>query len=185
MSLNVNIPRMIEINCLNCNKIFNTYPSLVLKYSRKFCSRACAWSYNSKKYSGNAHPNFKEKIDVKCSICDKPKKISPYMVNSFRYCSRKCKHIGQSKSMQGDKNYFWLGGVGEGTQRWGIGFTGNLKHRVRDRDNFECQICHLSQKDSDLKFVVHHRDLNPKNNSMDNLQFLCNSCHITLHDKLR
>ena len=43
-----------------------------------------------------------------------------------------------------------------------------------------CEICG-STKNVD----VHHMDFNPQNNSLDNLQRLCRSCHLKAHRKPR
>ena len=43
-------------------------------------------------------------ITIICYICKKKFKIFPYRKNTIKYCSRKCKHIGQ-KEQQG----FWKG----------------------------------------------------------------------------
>lgn len=44
--------------------------------------------------------------------------------------------------------------------------------------------CTLCGKEYDgTKFELHHRDLNRKNNNVENFQWLCNSCHKKIHYK--
>lgn len=57
----------------------------------------------------------------------------------------------------------------------------NRRQAALERDGYRCTLC-----GSQEQLVVHHRDgrgrnhPNP-NNELDNLQTLCNSCHITIH----
>ncbi len=46
-----------------------------------------------------------------------------------------------------------------------------IRNRILERDNYICQICYLYGN------VIHHIDYNKKNNIVDNLITLCNSCH--------
>ena len=57
-------------------------------------------------------------------------------------------------------------------------YGGNWLKKILDSP--ECNIC---KKEEDL--VVHHKDLNKKNNQFENLQTLCRSCHSRLHNYLR
>ena len=57
------------------------------------------------------------------------------------------------------------------------------------RDNFTCQFCGLTQKESLEKFKrrlsIHHKDRNRGNNNSDNLITICQLCHGKLHNKPR
>lgn len=60
-------------------------------------------------------------------------------------------------------------------------FGGN-KYLVLERDNFTCQKCHSNKK----MLVVHHIDgmgigKDYKNNNLNNLVTLCQSCHARIH----
>jgi hypothetical protein len=50
------------------------------------------------------------------------------------------------------------------------------KAQVKKRDGYECRQCGL-----DENLDVHHRDMNPENNKLDNLVTLCRSCHFKVH----
>jgi len=56
-------------------------------------------------------------------------------------------------------------------------FDRELREKVRERDNRECQHCGASL---DGRLHVHHIDTDKENNSMDNLVSLCSSCHKSL-----
>jgi len=55
-----------------------------------------------------------------------------------------------------------------------------LSVEVKKRDNYICHICYKGKGEGTRK-VAHHKDFNEKNNSLDNLITLCNSCHVKIH----
>ena len=73
------------------------------------------------------------------------------------------------KPMYGSDNPSWQGG--KSYEMYGFDWTDLLKHSIRTRDCFVCQICKKNG------WVVHHIDYNKKNNNPNNLITLCNSCH--------
>jgi len=56
-------------------------------------------------------------------------------------------------------------------------FNNSLKEKIRDRDNHECQKCHIKEKNLDRELNVHHIDYNKENCEEENLISLCQSCH--------
>jgi hypothetical protein len=107
--------------------------------------------------------------------------VTPWYVDIKKYCSRKCKAIIQSSFMSGSNNPSWHGGISEKWQRWGKNFTTHYKKQIKDRDNHTCQNCGVKEGRNRIKFVIHHLDNNPKNGKKSNLQLLCNSCHMSIH----
>jgi 5-methylcytosine-specific restriction endonuclease McrA len=82
----------------------------------------------------------------------------------------------------GEKSYLWKGGLTKKilySQDW----IETLKNIVRERDNYQCQICLIHQDELDRKLHVHHIDYNKKNCSEDNLISLCTSCHMKTNFK--
>lgn len=59
-------------------------------------------------------------------------------------------------------------------------WTKLLKHSIKLRDNFTCQLCGLIQQGNSFRdsFPVHHIDYNKVNCNSDNLITLCHKCHI-------
>lgn len=68
-----------------------------------------------------------------------------------------------------EKHPNWQGG--KSFELYGFDWTELLKHSIRTRDCFTCQICGKNG------FVVHHIDYNKKNCNPENLITLCRSCH--------
>lgn len=58
------------------------------------------------------------------------------------------------------------------------GFTNELKEMARDRANRRCERCNKKESECRRKLDVHHKDLNKRNNNIDNLEALCQSCHM-------
>ena len=61
---------------------------------------------------------------------------------------------------------------------------GNRKIYLKiDKDNFEwkCIKCNHIPKEDEMDLVVHHIDSNNRNNSIENLMILCQSCHNKIH----
>lgn len=57
----------------------------------------------------------------------------------------------------------------------------NIRRRILERDNYICQYCGVQRKDH---MQVNHIDGYPKNNSDDNLEVICSSCHKITHSGL-
>ena len=56
-------------------------------------------------------------------------------------------------------------------------FNNQLKEQIRQRDNYECQLCFINQEEMNERLIVHHIDFDKNNNSEFNLISLCRSCH--------
>ena len=57
-------------------------------------------------------------------------------------------------------------------------FVTRIKEKIRNRDDYICQFCGISQEKFIEKLSIHHINYNKKNNNMSNLISLCNSCHM-------
>jgi len=78
--------------------------------------------------------------------------------------------LGKSnEARKGSKSNFWQDG--KSFELYGFDWTNLLKHSIRTRDCFICQICKKHG------WVVHHIDYNKKNNNPNNLITLCSNCH--------
>jgi hypothetical protein len=76
--------------------------------------------------------------------------------------------------MSGENCHLWKGGIYlPYTEDW----TNTLKEAIKQRDNYQCQLCLISQEESERKLDVHHIDYNKNNCDPNNLITLCRSCH--------
>lgn len=57
-------------------------------------------------------------------------------------------------------------------------FHGERDRHVTNED--PCELCGMAYS-KDIAFELHHKDINRKNNTVENLQWLCPSCHRKVH----
>lgn len=81
----------------------------------------------------------------------------------------KSKPLGFKEKVSGKNHHNWKGG--KSFELYGLEWTDLLKHSIRTRDCFVCQICKKNG------WIVHHIDYNKFNNNPSNLITLCRSCH--------
>jgi hypothetical protein len=72
----------------------------------------------------------------------------------------------------------------EKINRKDYGWTLELRQKIRTRDNWCCTKCGKNQHHLRWVLCIHHIDLNPKNNSEDNLISMCRACHNAFHSSL-
>jgi protein-arginine kinase activator protein McsA len=76
-----------------------------------------------------------------------------------------------SERFSGEKHPQWLGGISY--EPYSPEFNDKTKERIRERDEYKCQVCSKEGKHLD----IHHIDYNKKNFADSNLISLCKSCH--------
>lgn len=113
------------------------------------------------------------------------RKISNSLMGNQRTLGKKLSEAHKrklSKANRGARSYLWRGGTS--FEPYGLDFTRVLKRAIRERDEFTCQLCGLSEDGRALS--CHHIDYDKTNNEPDNLISLCNSggCHTkTNHNR--
>jgi len=75
----------------------------------------------------------------------------------------------------GKNSLSWLGGIS--FEPYPIGWTRSHKKKIRERDNYCCKNCGITESSLNTKLSVHHIDYVKENISPDNLISLCNPCH--------
>ncbi len=150
--------KLVEANCIHCNKIILTRPDRV----KKFCSKLCK----------KIHRN----VEVKCTNCGKlTLKKKSALANSkheIYFCSRECKDFAQS--IKGGCEIIRPSHYGNG----GLHFYKSL---INKTDNPKCCDCGETKR---YTLCVHHIDSDRENNSVDNLEIVCANCHMKRHLKL-
>ena len=109
--------------------------------------------------------------------------------NKKRYCKdcgksiTKGSKLGRCKlcSTQGKLNPCYIEDL---IRDYPLEFNRILKEQIRVRDNQQCQICGILQKNYYRKLDVHHIDYDKDNLNQENLITLCSSCHVcTNHNR--
>jgi len=78
--------------------------------------------------------------------------------------------------MSGEKSPVWMGGVS--FLPYPPEFNNKLKHKIKKRDNFTCQLCGIKQYTYQ---AIHHIDYEKDNCSESNLITLCLSCNVKVN----
>lgn len=137
-------------------------------YSNKCCSKECASKLMKQMHT---------KTYTNCSYCGRNiiRKKSRIKKYANHYCNNECKnkHAGIIYTL--DKNNNWKGG--KSFEPYSIAFNKSLKDSIRKRDNYTCQICEYTSKQSGKTLCVHHIDYDKNNCNSNNLISLCRECH--------
>lgn len=91
----------------------------------------------------------------------------------------KCYAKWQEIHNKGRNNPAWLDGLSKAP--YSLEFSERLKEKIRERDNYKCQLCDAPAQEFERKFAVHHIDYNKKNNDSVNLITLCIYCNTRVN----
>lgn len=80
-----------------------------------------------------------------------------------------------SELFSGENNPNWKGGIGK--TQYTNGFTVTLKKKIRERDDFTCQVCDIRESDLPYSLSIHHIDYDKSNNDPINLITVCKRCN--------
>lgn len=126
-----------------------------------YCSSSCA---------GDAR---KRSVKMTCDFCKSEYEVSYSHSKSksgLHFCSRACKdqaqHIKHGFSAMHPDHY---------------GTNTNYRFLAFSNHAHKCDVCGWNEIPDVLE--VHHKDSNHSNNSLDNLQILCPTCHVVAHYK--
>lgn len=184
--------RRIKLKCHFCKNTYSAFPSE--KLTSKCCSMECRNKYDSIRYSGTGNPFYgkKHKKDYKfkgeykpCEICNKTIRLRPSRKknNRGRFCSKECYSIAKSKEVLGINNSNWLGGISK--EPYPFIFNEELKEKIRKRDNYECQLCHILEEEHIIVWgrvlIVHHIDYCKDNCADNNLTSVCLQCNARVN----
>lgn len=122
------------IECANCGQKKEEYPSQVERVDKSFCSDKCRIEYKGKS----------SRVEVKCQRCStKFDKLKCEVKRTeTHFCTRDCRHEYYSSEDFDHDSY-------------GRGFF-QMKNKVRERDDYECQICGRDEDDIGRCPSVHH-----------------------------
>jgi predicted nucleic acid-binding Zn ribbon protein len=150
-------------NCKNCNK--------QIPNSKKFCDRSCSATYNNKHYpkrtNGRSVP--------KCLECGETiPKVNGYYKYDRKYCSNSC----QGKNKHSETNQRVI------SENWGdwnkSTIDRNSKSYLIEIHGNKCMKCgwsEINQWTGKVPIELNHKDGNPENHSISNLELLCPNCH--------
>lgn len=164
--------------CANCGETVVYYPSN-RSGDRVFCSNACSTDF----YSGENHPDWKEKKTVECRYCGNEIEVSDWEYERRVYCDETCEGRWRSENLVGEDAPNWNPDYDSPTplgENWR-----EVRSRAMERDNGECRKC--GRNDDEAIISVHHivprsefdsvEEIEKEANRLDNLVTLCMRCH--------
>lgn len=160
-------PELYRLENRICEECGKEYHPRGKDHPKRFCSRECLFAWRARQRK------------VSCIVCGKEFKRDN---DGERFCSQECFHKwnrGENSSMfgvRGEEHPAWQGGIGN--LPYPYGFNDELKERIRERDNHQCQLCGVSQAECVRELDIHHIDYDKDNLADENLITLCNPCNI-------
>lgn len=149
----------IERSCAVCNKKFITKPFFVEKGWAKYCSKKCQFL---------AQKKGQNKL---CDLCGKNSYKTKTQLRKTKsgkfFCSKSCQTRWRNQLYIGDKHKNYL--------------HGKASYRSIMVRNGVKKYCRLCKTRDERVLAVHHIDQNRKNNSVENLMYLCHNCHHLVH----
>jgi hypothetical protein len=155
--------------CWTCKKEFFVRPSAK---SRVCCSQKCYYERRAKFYIGQKSPVWKKKLKKICLFCKKRFEVIPAHAYQ-KHCSANCYYEWMSKYQVGKNNPTWSGG----NKKYCEGWTEQIRRKIRERDEYTCQICKKHANQLKHKLSIHHIDYNKTHINIKNLISLCKKCH--------
>lgn len=185
--VNLGIVELPPQHCEQCGKEITKDK----RTGRRFCNSNCFGAWLSIHNVGEANPIY-QRIDRTCKQCGNPFKAVPSEIDKGwgNFCCRSCAATWQVANdpnhplppvLYGEDNPRWKGGA--------VTYYGPSWHPsrrdARERDNFTCQRCGVTESELGRELDVHHikpfRPFGVDNhtvaNQLDNLISLCNICH--------
>lgn len=181
-----------EITCEQCGRMFRRANTEKLSRNKhNFCSRACFSEWKKAAFAGENNPHWSEPVRKPCDFCGNPLERNPARVGKterrYHFCNKTCRANWQSLHKSVENSSLWQGSpFGSYGPNWKL-----RRRETRKRDGYECQHCHITQKELGRALDVHHiipfakfgyipgeNDNYKQANELSNLITLCHPCHL-------
>lgn len=146
-------------------------------YKRLYCDECLS------KHKSDSQTN---RVKTYCGYCNKKIYVikSRFDINKYCYCDMNCMAKHYSEIYSGENSPSWTGGKKHYTGGWL-----HARNKARERDEYSCQICGITEQEYGQEMSVHHikkyKSFDDKNeaNNLSNLVCLCEPCHRFVHSK--
>lgn len=153
-------------NCLQCNKPFQASVRELKRGNAKFCSLRCARHHQAAARQ-SPPPN------QTCSLCGKVfyrrESSRKNSRSGLAFCCRR--HKDEAQRIENCFVEIQPDHYGDGTSGYRSKALNNFQH--------QCARCGYGKRPEILE--VHHKDGNHQHNALENLEFLCPTCHEETH----
>lgn len=137
---------------------------------------------------GNTEPSSSNSLEQACvetrrRVCIKCGSEIPHTkYKNAKYCSNRCRAAYLAYKSSVKKGKIKKPGVGSGGNQWAENNhrykTGIVSYK-RNTFNYKPKVCERCGAKENI--LVHHKDENRLNNTLDNLEVLCKKCHQHHH----
>ena len=166
VAVNVNSCDDHECCCENCNCTHDSSYG-----SGRFCCAKCARGFSTKNKREEINKKVSKSLSGRESWVPTEKRSSyVFSVEDRKLGGKKASEVRREKAIQEWKK------TGK--------FTNSVKSFIMEEQNNKCAVCHIDTvwKNKPIIFILNHIDGNSKNNSRDNLRFVCPNCNSQLND---
>lgn len=151
----------VEVNCVQCGQPFHAKLAHRKRGWGRYCSRAC-------QYEG-----FKRGVTTACQVCEREVYRSPSEFKNSKsgkfFCDKSCQTKWRNLQYTGEKHRNWKAGA-------------SVHYRAMLKRTGMVQQCGWCKTTDTRILAAHHLDHDRKNNSKENLRWLCHSCHWLIHN---
>jgi hypothetical protein len=178
---NQHLKNRVKIICEICRKTFEVPKNR--EFTARFCSKKCLGIANGLR----GQKELRNRLEVECGNCRAIIFKKPSELRNLNFCSVKCMgdYYHKSGMFSGENSGTWAGGdINYYGPNWRI-----QRQKARERDNYTCQDCGITEEPLGHELSVHHiklfRDFNgdwKSANELSNLLSLCeHPCHRKRH----
>lgn len=183
---------VIQVTCDECGASFWRGESEVNKTKLHFCNQKCFGKYLSRTRKGiprpevrRENPKRRRRVGKVCPQCDNTFSVKQSHAERRVFCKKACQVEWQRLNnalVSGENNFNWRGGY---TPYYGPNWR-KQRRLARQRDNFTCRRCGITETESSRKLDVHHLiafreygiERYKEANHLGNLISYCNVCHL-------
>jgi len=97
----------VEIHCATCDTPITKNKNDIKNVTNSFCSKTCESAWRSERYSGDGHPNKKDKVILTCSFCGDSYEEYPYRAEDSKFCSTECFGLNKTNDGTTDVSCEW------------------------------------------------------------------------------
>lgn len=162
--------------CAGCGKEFRGSHL----YQRRYCSRECSDMHRT----GNGRA--RQERQVKCQNCGNEFTVQAYQEGVAKFCSRKCQREGFKKTIHCRCDQCGKDFTKRPSEMMAKNYCSKLCYQVAITNVREqvtargkCERCGWHEEVGILR--IHHKNRDRENNTLENLELLCPTCHDLDH----
>ncbi|MFK9119558.1 HNH endonuclease [Peribacillus frigoritolerans] len=171
----------VQLECIICGVSFKVSKSRTERATpTQCCSEKCYRESRRTGKSANCH----------CDLCGEGFYKAPSLQKKHKnnFCSHECmgKYYSKQGLFAGENSPTYIGSFDRHKKYYGATWH-SQRRKARQRDNFTCQTCGITEKNYGQELSIHHKipfiafETSEEANELKNLISLCEPCHRIEH----